>query len=83
MTPVNPRSGRIATIIREGTGVVKTGAAARMPLAPAQAVQPGHAQTLGLGLQMVGQAHGAVEPTAEPGHRLQPRLGRDLKPVED
>ena len=26
MTPVNPHSGRIATIIREGTGVVKTGA---------------------------------------------------------
>ena len=44
-------------------------------LAPAQAVQPGHAQTLGLGFQMVGQAHRQVEPAAESGDCLQPRLG--------
>ena len=52
-------------------------------LAPAQTVQPVHAQTPGLDFQVVGQAHRPVELAAEPGDRLQPRLGRDLKPIED
>jgi len=84
VTPVKPRLGRIATIRREGSEAVKDRASARMPPgAPAQTVQPVHAQTPGLDFQMVGQAHRPVELAAEPGDRLQPRLGRDLEPIED
>ncbi len=52
-------------------------------LARSYALQPVHPLTLGLGFQMVGQTHRAVKTAAKLRNRLQPRLGRDLEPIED
>jgi len=54
-----------------------------MPLDCSAAVQPVHAQTIGLGFQVVGRARRTVEQTAETVDRLQPRLGGDSRPIQD
>jgi hypothetical protein len=82
VNPVGPPPGWIAAIKRV-RGESSRGRVCECRLAPAQAVQPVHAQALGLGFQMVGQAHRTVELAAEPGDRLQPQLGRNLEPIED
>ena len=40
-------------------------------------------QTLGFGFQMVGQTHRTVKTAAKLGDRLQPRIGRDMEPIEN
>ena len=52
-------------------------------MAGVQAVQPMQPQAPGLAFQVVGQAHGPMEPPAEAGHRLHPTIGRDPEPIED
>ncbi len=52
-------------------------------LARSYALQPVHPQTLGLGFQMVSQTHRTVKTAAKLRNRLQPRLGRDLEPIEN
>ncbi len=52
-------------------------------LARSYALQPVRPQTLGLGSQMVGQTHRTVKTAAKLRDRLQPRLGRDLEPIEN
>ncbi len=52
-------------------------------LARSYALQPVHPLTLVLGFQMVGQTHRAVKTAAKLRNRLQPRLGRDLEPIDN
>ncbi len=87
VTPVNPRSGRIATIIKEGTGVVKTGAAARMPLGSSagRAARPrpdaGPRLADGRPSPPRGGTGGRTGPPSPATTRLRPEAGRGLTPT--
>src|SRR5271165_4536392 len=83
MPPVRPDPGRTATIRRKGSEPSRTGRVRECHLARSYALQPVHPQTLGLGFQMLGQTHRTVKTAAKLRNRLQPRLGRDLEPIEN